>query len=93
MVIPAGGGPPVPTPLPYDGVLKRALSPDVYAEHQAVAIVGSVSVMSPGHQVAPSAFAKPANRQAHGAGFWRFRHPHGATRSPGSWGHPRGGVT
>ena len=73
MVIPAGGGPPVPTPLPYDGVLKRALSPDVYAEHQAVAIVGSVSLMSPGHQVAPSAFAKPANRQAHGAGFWRCK--------------------
>jgi hypothetical protein len=34
-----------------------------------------------------------ANRQPHGARFRRFRHRHGATRSPGSWGHPQGGAT
>lgn len=63
LVIPPGGGPPVPTPLPYDGELKRELSPDVYAEHQAVAVVGSISVMSPGHQVAPSTFARPPSHE------------------------------
>jgi hypothetical protein len=30
-----------------------------------------------------------ANRH-HGATPEGFRQPHGATRSPGSWGHPRG---
>jgi four helix bundle protein len=35
--------------------------------------------------------ASRANRQAHGASPRGFRQPHGATRSPGSWGHPRGG--
>ena len=25
-----------------------------------------------------------------GAGFRQIRHPHGARRSPGSWGHPQG---
>jgi uncharacterized Zn-binding protein involved in type VI secretion len=63
LVIPAGGGPPVPTPLPYDGVLTRALSPDVFSEHEPVAVVGSISVMSPGHLVAPNAFAKPPSHE------------------------------
>jgi hypothetical protein len=37
--------------------------------------------------------AEAAGRHDHGAGFRGIRHPHGASQSPGSWGHPQGGVT
>src|SRR5262245_29825555 len=63
LIIPPSGGPPVPTPLPYDGVLKNELCTTVFSEHQAVAVVGSVSVMSPGHQAAPGSFAKPPSNE------------------------------
>ena len=36
--------------------------------------------------------AERANRQPDGARFRRFRHRHGATRSPGSWSHLQGGL-
>lgn len=62
-IIPPSGGPPVPTPLPYDGVLKKELCAHVFSEHQAVAVVGSISVMSPGHLPAPGAFAKPPSNE------------------------------
>lgn len=63
LVIPPGGGPPVPTPLPYDGVLKKELCTTVFSEHQAVAVVGSISVMSPGHSAAPGTFANPPSNE------------------------------
>ena len=63
LVISPSGGPPVPVPLPYDGVLEKELSCDVYAEHQPVAILGSVAVMKPGHQVAPNSFSKPPSNE------------------------------
>jgi uncharacterized Zn-binding protein involved in type VI secretion len=63
LVIPAAGGPPVPTPLSYDGEIKKDLCSKTFSEHQAVAVVGSVSVMSPGHMVAPNSFAKPPSNE------------------------------
>jgi uncharacterized Zn-binding protein involved in type VI secretion len=65
LVIPASGGPPVPTPLPYSGVLQQDLCTTVFSQHQAVAVVGSTSVMSPGHIVAPNSFANPPSNQGH----------------------------
>lgn len=59
LVIPETGGPPVPTPLPFDGQLDLELSPDVLAQHRPVATVGSVARQVPGHIVAPKSFAKP----------------------------------
>jgi uncharacterized Zn-binding protein involved in type VI secretion len=63
LVIPPGGGPPVPVSLPYDGVLTRELSPDVFVDHEPVALAGSVAVMSPTHQEAPNTFVKPPSHQ------------------------------
>lgn len=65
LVIPPSGGPPVPTPMSYDGVLKKDLCEHTFSEHQAVAVVGSTSVMSPGHQAAPGSFAKPPSNEGH----------------------------
>jgi uncharacterized Zn-binding protein involved in type VI secretion len=65
LVIPASGGPPVPTPLPYNGVLQQDLCTSVFSQQQAVAVVGSTSVMSPGHIVAPNSFANPPSNEGH----------------------------
>ena len=64
LVIPEGGGKPEPLPLPFDGLLVEELSPDVLAEHRAVAVVGSVARQAPGHIVAPKSFAKPPSNEA-----------------------------
>jgi uncharacterized Zn-binding protein involved in type VI secretion len=65
LVIPAGGGPPVPTPLAYDGDIKQDLCASVFSERRAVAVVGSTSVMTPGHVAAPGSFTDPPSNQGH----------------------------
>lgn len=64
LVVPEGGGKPEPVPLPFDGLLVAALSPDVLAENRAVALVGSIAKQTPGHVVAPKSFAEPPSNQA-----------------------------
>jgi uncharacterized Zn-binding protein involved in type VI secretion len=64
LVIPEAGGPPAPVPLPFDGVLGTALSPNVLAEHRHVALVDSVAENTPVHVVAPKTFAKPPSNRA-----------------------------
>jgi uncharacterized Zn-binding protein involved in type VI secretion len=63
LVIPEGGGSPVPVPLPFDGELDAEFSPNVLAEHRPVAVVGSVATQRPGHVVAPKSFAKQPSNQ------------------------------
>lgn len=63
LVVPEGGGSPVPTPLPFDGALDASLSPDVLVERRAVAVVGSVAHQSPGHAVAPKTFVRPPSNR------------------------------
>ncbi|MBL9027534.1 MAG: PAAR domain-containing protein [Myxococcales bacterium] len=63
LIVPETGGPPLPTPVPFDGVLQADLSPNVLAQHQPVALVDSIAHNTPEHLVAPKTFAKPpANR-------------------------------
>ena len=83
--------PPVPTPLPYDGVLQQDLCTTVFSQQKAVAVVGSTSVMSPGHIVAPNSFANPPIEP--GARVHRFRRPRvpqSTRRSPATptWRRP-----
>jgi uncharacterized Zn-binding protein involved in type VI secretion len=62
LVIPASGGPAVPTAMPFDGPLDADLSPTVLAEHRPVALVDSIAHQTPGHVVASGSFAKqPSN--------------------------------
>lgn len=63
LVIPEGGGKPEPVPLPFDGLLVEELSPDVLAEHRAVATVGSVARQAPGHIVSPKSFVNPPSNE------------------------------
>jgi uncharacterized Zn-binding protein involved in type VI secretion len=53
-----------PTPVPFDGLLDRELSPDVIAEHRAIAVVGSVASNTPPHVPPPgkSFDVPPSNR-------------------------------
>jgi len=63
LVIPEGGGSPVPTPLPFDGALDDALASTVLSQHRPVAVVGTIAHQSPGHIVTPKTFQRePSNK-------------------------------
>ena len=64
LVIPEGGGTPVATVLPFDGLLAQALSADVLSEGRVVALVGSIAEQAPGHIVSPKSFAQPPSNRA-----------------------------
>ena len=54
-----------PTPVPFDGVLDEALSPNVLAEHRHVAFVGSTATNTPPHVPPPGkTFDVPPSNQA-----------------------------
>ncbi len=62
VVIPGVG--PVPTPVPFTGVVDAQLSEDVFADHQAVAIQGSTATNTPPHVAPNGTFANPPSNQA-----------------------------
>ncbi len=66
-IVPEGGGKPELLPVPYQGPLEDALSPDVLVENRSVARVGTVSVQE-GHLIAPKSFAAPPHD--HGVVVW-----------------------
>jgi uncharacterized Zn-binding protein involved in type VI secretion len=61
LIIFPGSGP-TPTPLPYNGQLALALSPDVMINGRPAATVGSVSVQPP-HVPPSGSFSKPPTNQ------------------------------
>jgi len=63
MVIPASGGPPVPTPMPFSGPLSSNLSPNVIIEHLHAATEGSVANNTPSHIAVGGSFQKPPSNK------------------------------
>lgn len=64
VLVPASGPPvPVPTPLPFAGVIDGSLSADVYAENRPVGLDGSTATNTPAHVAPAGTFqTPPANR-------------------------------
>lgn len=60
LMIPSPGGPvPTPTPMPFSGMLDGALSSDVMADNQPIAVEGSTASNMPSHIPAGGPFQKP----------------------------------
>lgn len=57
-------GVPAPTPFPFDGKLDAELSPDVLAEHKAVAVVGSQASNQVQHVAVGGSFQRPPTNKA-----------------------------
>ena len=57
-------GVPTPTPTPFDGTLVEDLSPDVIAEHRAVAVVGSRAKNEPAHVAIGGSFQRAPKNEA-----------------------------
>jgi uncharacterized Zn-binding protein involved in type VI secretion len=70
LLVPSPGGPvPTPTPMPFDGLLDGALSPEVVIDDKAAAMKGSTASNAPVHVPAAGPFQKlPSNKGTVDAG-------------------------
>ena len=65
LMVPSPGGPvPTPTPMPFNGILRSALSPDVMIENVAAATKGSVADNTPPHLPTAGPFQSPPSNKA-----------------------------
>jgi uncharacterized Zn-binding protein involved in type VI secretion len=59
LVQPPGTAPPVPTPLPFSGIIDGGLSANVTIEGRAAAVLGSTATNTPPHVPPGGVFVKP----------------------------------